>query len=81
MNMNITITNVRNADMLDSFQPVEGEWVLAVDSDDRSESGVIQSVKNYMDAGYDLTVLLFDSRGHKIVDDMPSRGSFIAIRS
>lgn len=80
MNMNITITNVKNANQLDAFIPVEGEWVMDGSSDDRSESGIEQAVKNYMDADYKINVLIYHADGRAITGDMPASGAFLATR-
>lgn len=80
MNMNITITNVKNANELDSFVPAEGQWFLAGDSDDRSWDGVVQSVRNYMDAEYAIEVKIFHADGREITSEIPSEGIFIATR-
>jgi len=80
-NMNITITNVRNANELDGFNPVSGEWSLHCDrSEDRSEDGVAQSVRNYMDASYEIDVQVFHADGRAITGDLPANGTFVAIR-
>lgn len=78
--MNITITNVKNANELDSFVPVEGQWFLDGDSEDLSFEGVEQSVRNYMDADYLIDVQVFHADGHAITGDMPGEGTFLATR-
>lgn len=78
--MNITITNVKNANELDEFVPVEGCWILDGSSDDRDAAGVEQSVRNYMDADYAIKVDLYHSDGRKITGDLPSEGTFLAVR-
>lgn len=80
MNMNITITNVTNANQLDEFNPVSGEWSLHCDSDDRSREGVEQSVRNWMDASYPVDVEVFHADGRAIGGDLPSNGTFVAVR-
>lgn len=79
-NMNITITDVKNANELDSFVPVEGRWILDEFSEDRSLDGIMQSVRNYMDADYGIKVELFHLDGRAITGDMPSEGAFLATR-
>lgn len=80
MNMNIDIRNVRNANELDAFNVVSGEWELHCLSDDRSEAGVIESVRNYMDAVFPVEVRVFHADGRAITGDMPSHGTFVAVR-
>lgn len=80
MNMNITIHDVKNAEELDQFVPVEGRWRLDGSSEDRSAEGVEQSVVNWMDADYKLSVKLFHADGREITGDMPSEGQFLATR-
>lgn len=80
MNMNITITNVSNADELEQFTPVDGQWFLDGSSEDRSRDGIEQSVRNYMDADFEIDVNLFQMDGREITGDMPSEGAFIATR-
>lgn len=79
-NMQITICNVKNANELDSFIPVEGQWEIDGLSEDRSRQGVEQSVRNWMDADYAVDVKLFHMNGHEILDDMPASGTFLATR-
>lgn len=79
-NMNITISNVKNAIDLDQYLPVEGEWSLHCDSDDRSEEGIAQSVRNWMDAAYATDVTIYHLDGRAIQGDVPDRGTFLAIR-
>lgn len=79
--MNITITNVKNANELDSFIPVEGEWFLDGSSEDRSREGVEQSVRNYMDADYAIEVQIFHADGRAIIGEIPASGKFLATRS
>jgi hypothetical protein len=78
--MQITIHDVKNADELDQFIPVEGCWRLDGSSEDRSAAGVEQSVRNWMDAAYAVSVRLFHADGREITGDMPSEGQFLAIR-
>ena len=78
--MNITITNVKNANELESFIPVEGEWFLDGSSEDRSREGVEQSVRNYMDADYGIEVQVFHADGRAITGEMPASGKFLATR-
>lgn len=78
--MNITITNVKNANELSGFVPVEGAWILDESSDDRDRDGIEQSVCNYMDADYAIKVTLYHSDGREITGDLPSEGVFLAIR-
>jgi hypothetical protein len=80
MNMNITITNVKNANELDSFAPVDGQWFLDGSSDDRSRDGVENSVRNYMDAEYAIRVQIFHMDGREITGDIPASGTFLATR-
>lgn len=80
MSMQITIKNVKNASKLDDFEPVTGEWYLDGSSEDRSFSGVEQSVRNWMDSEHELTVGIFHMDGREITGDMPSEGTFLARR-
>lgn len=81
MNMQITIHEVKNANELDAFVPVEGRWRIDGSSDDRSPEGVEQSITNWMDASYPIRVSLFHANGHAITGDFPSEGSFLALRA
>ena len=81
--MNITITNVKNANELDSFIPVEGEWFIDSALDERSEitwDDIAESVKNYMDCDGKINVQIFASNGHEITNDIPANGIFLATR-
>jgi hypothetical protein len=81
--MKITIKNVKNANELDGFQPVEGEWQfdnMLSDLEDRDLSAVETAVSNYMDAKYKIKVQLFHTNGHEITGDIPSGGLFLATR-
>jgi hypothetical protein len=81
MSLNLRITNVKNANDLDSFVPVEGRWVFDGLSDDGLKmEDVEESVRNYMDADYPITVQVFAANGHAITGDMPSSGTFISTR-
>lgn len=80
MNMNITISNVQNADEIGKFTPVSGEWTLHCDSDDRSRDGVEQSVCNWIDVDFALDVEIFHADGRAITGDIPSNGTFVAVR-
>jgi hypothetical protein len=77
--MNITISNVKNANELDAFIPVEGWW-FAADEPDRNDDSIQQAVRNYMDASYNIGVQLFTAEGHAILGDLPSAGTFLATR-
>lgn len=79
--MNITINNIKNANELDAFVPVEGQWVFDGTSDEGlTTEAVEQSVRNYMDAAYPIDVQVFHGNGHAIVGDMPTSGTFVATR-
>lgn len=78
-NMNITIINVKNADELDSFVPVDGQW-SADDYEGVTMESVEQSVCNYMDVDYPLEVQVFHKNGHAITGDMPLDGAFLVTR-
>jgi len=79
-NMNITISDVQNANLLGEFHPVSGEWSLHCDSEDRSKEGVEQAVRNWMDSSYPVHVEVYHADGRAIGGDLPSDGTFVAIR-
>ena len=79
MSKQITITNVKNANELDSFVPVEGQW-FSDGADDIAVADIEQSVVNYMGAEYKINVQLFQLNGHAITGDMPTHGAFLATR-
>lgn len=78
--MNITITNVKNAKDLEIFIPVDGEWHLSDPSEAASEKDIQTSVKNWMDADFPIDVRIYSMEGHSIVDDIPTKGLFLATR-
>ena len=80
-NTNITINNVRNANELNEFIPVEGQWHLDGFSEDRLRESVEQSVCNWLDAPYKIDVKVFTMNGHEIVNDLPAAGTFLATRA
>lgn len=80
MNMNINIYAVENANELETYNPVSGKWSLHVDSEDRSVEGIEQSVRNYMDADFKISVQVFHADGRAITGDVPSEGTFVAVR-
>ena len=80
--MNITITNVKNANELDQFTPVEGEWFIEYpDHGEAREQDIVESVKNYMDADYPMNVQIFHANGRAITSELPANGTFLATRT
>jgi len=77
---NITITDVKNANELDQFVPVEGAWYYSWCDGNQCAEDVEEAVKNYMDADYDLEVKTFRSDGRAIEDEFPGEGTFLAVR-
>lgn len=82
--MNITITDIKSpgnlTEDLSGFVPVEGRWIIGGDSESRSRDGVEQSVRNYMDVEYPIRVSVFHADGREIIGDLPSEGTFLAVR-
>lgn len=79
--MNITISHVLNANELDKFEPVSGAWMIhECDPDDRTTDAVAESVRNFMDADYPISVQVFTADGKAITGDIPDCGQFIATR-
>jgi hypothetical protein len=78
--MNITIHSVRNAIDLPERVPVDGKWTLHCLSDDRTREGVEDSVRNWMDADFEIRVSIYHADGREITGDMPAEGTFVATR-
>ena len=77
----ITITNVKNANELDKFVPVEGAWSVAADYRAVCDpDDIAQAVQNYMAAEYKIRVKVFTESGREITGDMPACGTFLATR-
>lgn len=81
MTKRIDIFNVKNAENLDQFIPVEGQWSVDGDSGDRSWDDVAEAVRNWMDADYKIEVRLFHADGREITGELPAAGTFLATRS
>jgi hypothetical protein len=83
--MDITILDVKNAMDLDGFTPVEGNWFIEADEDlpqyGYSLVDIEDSVRNYMDADFEIDVQIFTLDGRQINGDTPFHGSFLATRA
>ena len=77
--MNITI-KAKNAVELEDFVPVSGTWSITHKQDEDSVYDVEESVINWMDSNYSIDVMVFHVDGRKINGDLPSEGTFLAIR-
>ena len=77
--MDITI-DAKNANELDSFIPVEGQWFIGGDHNENTVEDVIETVINWMDADYKIDVQVFHLDGRHITGDLPSEGTFLATR-
>lgn len=81
MSEQITITNVKNANELDSFVPVSGNWFWDGNRESANSVGsIVESIINYMDADYNLKVDIFTSNGQSIHTDVPACGEFLVTR-
>jgi short-subunit dehydrogenase involved in D-alanine esterification of teichoic acids len=78
--MDIVIT-AKNASDLDSFIPVEGTWRVNGSRDDVTESDIVEAIANWMDSEYPTNVLIFHADGRAITSELPSEGTFIALRT
>lgn len=77
--MNISI-KAKNAIELEDFVPVSGTWRIEDKQDKDSIHDVEESVINWMDSSYSIDVMVFHVDGRKINGDLPSEGTFLAIR-
>ena len=77
--MNISI-KAKNAIELEDFVPVSGTWRIEDKQDEDSVYDVEESVINWMDSNYSIDVMVFHVDGRKINGDLPSEGTFLAIR-
>ena len=76
----ITVWNIKNANELASFAPVEGQWSVDGTSDERDYNEVLEAVEAHFQDRFPVKVELFQSNGHAINDDLPACGSFLATR-
>lgn len=79
-NMNITISDVDNANEMESFAPVSGKWSIHMLSDDRSAESVEEAVRLYTGAAFPISVRVFHADGRAITGDCPTNGTFVATR-
>lgn len=76
----VTVSNIKNANELASFVPVEGQWSVDGTSDERDYNEVVEAIEARFAGQFPVKVELFQSNGHAINDDLPACGSFLATR-
>jgi len=76
----ITVSNIKNANELANFEPVEGQWSVDGTSDERDYNEVVAAIEAHFSGQFPVKVELFQSDGRAINDDLPACGSFLSIR-
>lgn len=76
----ITVSNIKNANELVGFMPVEGQWSVDGTSDERDYNEIVEAIEAHFAGQFPVKVELFQSNGHAINDDLPACGSFLATR-
>lgn len=76
----ITVSNVKNANELFDFIPVEGQWSVDGTSEERDYNEVVEAIAAHFAGQFEVKVELFQLNGHAINDDLPACGSFLATR-
>lgn len=77
----VTVQNIKNANELPSFVPVEGQWEVNGTSEERDYNEIVEAIESSLGAAFKVKVDLYHDNGHAITGDLPSGGTFLATRA